>query len=83
MKDPFADTGIFFIGSVIQNVAGSKKDNTSKEDKKIEGVEFNDEPKEHWPAEAVNYLAKETFFKDMEMGNLDLVTILLMDKFRL
>ncbi|WP_100619534.1 NEAT domain-containing leucine-rich repeat protein [Bacillus cereus] len=62
VKDPFADTGIFFTGSVIQNVVESKDGNTSKEDEKTEVVEFKDVPKGHWSEEAINYLAKEKLF---------------------
>ncbi|MFF1991068.1 NEAT domain-containing leucine-rich repeat protein [Bacillus mycoides] len=69
VKDPFADTGIFFTGSVIQNVVESKEDNTSKEDEKIEAViEFNDVPKGHWSETAINYLAKEDIFKGYGNG---------------
>ena len=62
VKDPFADTGIFFTGSVIQNVVESKDGNTSKEDEKTEVVEFKDVPKGHWSEKAINYLAKEKLF---------------------
>ncbi|MEI5913475.1 NEAT domain-containing leucine-rich repeat protein [Bacillus albus] len=62
VKDPFADTGIFFTGSVIQNVVESKDGNTSKEDKKTEVVEFKDVPNGHWSEEAINHLAKEKLF---------------------
>lgn len=68
VKDPFADTGIFFTGSVIQNVVESKEDNTSKEDEKIEVVEFKDVPKGHWSEKAINYLAKEDIFKGYGNG---------------
>ncbi|MFK4308269.1 internalin A [Bacillus sp. RC242] len=69
VKDPFADTGIFFTGSVIQNVVESKEDNPSKEDEKIEAViEFNDVPKGHWSETAINYLAKEDIFKGYGNG---------------
>ncbi|OJE49201.1 internalin [Bacillus proteolyticus] len=68
VKDPFADTGIFFTGSVIQNVVESKGDNTSKEDEKVEVVEFKDVPKGHWSEEAINYLAKENIFKGYGNG---------------
>lgn len=74
VKDPFADTGIFFTGSVIQNVVESKGDNnskennTSKEDEKVEVVEFKDVPKGHWSEEAIHYLAKENIFKGYGNG---------------
>ncbi|ARJ21057.1 NEAT domain-containing leucine-rich repeat protein [Bacillus mycoides] len=74
VKDPFADTGIFFTGSVIQNVVeskgdnNSKEDNTSKEDEKVEVVEFKDVPKGHWSEEAIHYLAKENIFKGYGNG---------------
>jgi len=68
VKDPFADTGIFFTGSVIQNVVESKGDNTSKEDEKLEVVEFKDVPKGHWSEEAIHYLAKENIFKGYGNG---------------
>ncbi|PJZ21336.1 NEAT domain-containing leucine-rich repeat protein [Bacillus cereus] len=68
VKDPFADTGIFFTGSVIQNVVESQGDNTSKEDEKVEAVEFKDVPKGHWSEEAINYLAKENIFKGYGNG---------------
>ncbi|MDM5432421.1 NEAT domain-containing leucine-rich repeat protein [Bacillus hominis] len=69
VKDPFADTGIFFTGSVIQNVVESKEDNTSKEDEEIEAViEFKDVPKGHWSEAAINYLAKENIFKGYGNG---------------
>ncbi|HDR7796946.1 TPA: NEAT domain-containing leucine-rich repeat protein [Bacillus tropicus] len=62
VKDPFADTGIFFTGSVIQNVV------ESKEDEKIEAVVFKDVPKGHWSEEAIHYLAKENIFKGYGNG---------------
>ncbi|HFK1735090.1 TPA: NEAT domain-containing leucine-rich repeat protein [Bacillus pacificus] len=68
VKDPFADTGIFFTGSVIQNVVESKEDNNSKEDEKVEVVEFKDVPKGHWSEEAIHYLAKENIFKGYGNG---------------
>ncbi|GIX57378.1 internalin [Bacillus paranthracis] len=74
VKDPFADTGIFFTGSVIQNVVESKEDNTSKEDnnskedEKVGVVEFKDVPKGHWSEEAIHYLAKENIFKGYGNG---------------
>ena len=68
VKDPFADTGIFFTGSVIQNVVESKGDNTSKEDEKVEVVEFKDVPKGHWSEEAIHYLTKENIFKGYGNG---------------
>ncbi|MES5895201.1 MULTISPECIES: NEAT domain-containing leucine-rich repeat protein [Bacillus cereus group] len=69
VKDPFADTGIFFTGSVIQNVVESKEDNTSKEDEEIEAViEFKDVPKGHWSEAAINYLANENIFKGYGNG---------------
>lgn len=68
VKDPFADTGIFFTGSVIQNVVESQGDNTSKEDEKVEAVEFKDVPKGHWSEEAITYLAKENIFKGYGNG---------------
>ncbi|MBJ8051443.1 NEAT domain-containing leucine-rich repeat protein [Bacillus cereus] len=69
VKDPFADTGIFFTGSVIQNVVESKEDNTSKEDEEIEAViEFKDVPKGHWSEAAINYLANENNFKGYGNG---------------
>ncbi|WP_142339980.1 NEAT domain-containing leucine-rich repeat protein [Bacillus cereus] len=68
VKAPFADTGIFFTGSVIQNVVEGKEDNTSKEDEKIEVVEFKDVPKGHWSEKAINYLAKEDIFKGYGNG---------------
>ncbi|MEK7017553.1 NEAT domain-containing leucine-rich repeat protein [Bacillus sp. FSL R9-9410] len=69
VKDPFADTGIFFTGSVIQNVVESKEDNTSKEDEEIEAIiEFKDVPKGHWSEAAINYLAKENIFKGYGNG---------------
>ncbi|EJR37168.1 NEAT domain-containing leucine-rich repeat protein [Bacillus mycoides] len=68
VKDPFADTGIFFTGSVIQNVVESKGDNNSKEDEKVEVVEFKDVPKGHWSEEAIHYLAKENIFKGYGNG---------------
>ncbi|SME05587.1 Internalin-A precursor [Bacillus mobilis] len=68
VKDPFADTGIFFTGSVIQNVVEDKGDNTSKEDEKVEVVEFKDVPKGHWSEEAIHYLAKENIFKGYGNG---------------
>lgn len=54
VKDPFADTGIFFTGSVIQNVVNEKVAE--------EVIEFKDVPKGHWSEEAINYLAKEKLF---------------------
>ncbi|MET7017181.1 NEAT domain-containing leucine-rich repeat protein [Bacillus mycoides] len=54
VKDPFADTGIFFTGSVIQNVVNEKVVE--------EVIEFKDVPKGHWSEEAINYLAKEKLF---------------------
>ena len=54
VKDPFADTGIFFTGSVIQNVVNEKVEE--------EVIEFKDVPKGHWSEEAINYLAKEKLF---------------------
>ncbi|MBE7102914.1 NEAT domain-containing leucine-rich repeat protein [Bacillus cereus] len=69
VKDPFADTGIFFTGSIIQNVVEGKEDNTSKEDEEIEAVtEFKDVPKGHWSEEAINYLANENIFKGYGNG---------------
>ncbi|PGM90357.1 NEAT domain-containing leucine-rich repeat protein [Bacillus cereus] len=69
VKDPFADTGIFFTGSVIQNVVESKEGNTSKEDEEIEAViEFKDVPKGHWSEAAINYLANENIFKGYGNG---------------
>ncbi|EJQ53589.1 hypothetical protein IEQ_01087 [Bacillus cereus BAG6X1-2] len=69
VKDPFADTGIFFTGSVIQNVVESKEDNTSKEDEEIEAViEFKDVPKGHWSEAAINHLANENIFKGYGNG---------------
>lgn len=69
VKDPFADTGIFFTGSVIQNVVEGKEGNTTKEDEKIEVVAFKDVPKGHWSEEAIHYLAKENIFKGYGNGN--------------
>ncbi|HDR7632061.1 TPA: NEAT domain-containing leucine-rich repeat protein [Bacillus mycoides] len=54
VKDPFADTGIFFTGSIIQNVVNEKVVE--------EVIEFKDVPKGHWSEEAINYLAKEKLF---------------------
>ncbi len=54
VKDPFADTGIFFTGSVIQNVVNEKVAE--------EVIEFKDVPKGHWSEKAINYLAKEKLF---------------------
>lgn len=54
VKDPFEDTGIFFTGSVIQNVVNEKVVE--------EVIEFKDVPKGHWSEEAINYLAKEKLF---------------------
>jgi internalin A len=69
VKDPFADTGIFFTGSIIQNVVESKVDNASKEDEEIEAVtEFKDVPKGHWSEAAINYLANENIFKGYGNG---------------
>ncbi len=75
VKDPFADTGIFFTGSVIQNVIEGKEDNTSQEDDTSkedntsqEEVEFADVPKGHWSEEAIHYLAKENIFKGYGNG---------------
>ncbi|MDR4149181.1 NEAT domain-containing leucine-rich repeat protein [Bacillus thuringiensis] len=74
VKDPYADTGIFFTGSVIQNVVESKEDNTpkedstSKEEEKIEVVGFKDVPKGHWSEEAINHLTKENIFKGYGNG---------------
>lgn len=68
VKDPYADTGIFFTGSVIQNVVESKEDNTSKEEEKVEVIEFKDVPKGHWSEEAINHLAKDNIFKGYGNG---------------
>lgn len=54
VKDPFADTGIFFTGSVIQNVVNQKVSE--------EVIEFKDVPKGHWSEKAINHLAKEKIF---------------------
>ncbi|HDR6298394.1 NEAT domain-containing leucine-rich repeat protein [Bacillus cereus group sp. RP37] len=54
VKDPFADTGIFFTGSVIQNVVNGKVAE--------EVMEFKDVPKGHWSEQAINHLAKEKLF---------------------
>ncbi|WP_439022838.1 NEAT domain-containing leucine-rich repeat protein [Bacillus thuringiensis] len=54
VKDPFADTGIFFTGSVIQNVVNQKVFE--------EVIEFKDVPKGHWSEKAINHLAKEKIF---------------------
>ncbi|QWU44194.1 NEAT domain-containing leucine-rich repeat protein [Bacillus sp. NP247] len=54
VKDPFADTGIFFTGSVIQNVVNEKVAE--------EVIEFKDVPKGHWSEKAINHLAKEKLF---------------------
>ncbi|WP_226545697.1 NEAT domain-containing leucine-rich repeat protein [Bacillus thuringiensis] len=54
VKDPFADTGIFFTGSVIQKVVNEKVAE--------EVIEFKDLPKGHWSEKAINYLAKEKLF---------------------
>ncbi|PGO34082.1 NEAT domain-containing leucine-rich repeat protein [Bacillus cereus] len=54
VKDPFADTGIFFTGSVIQNVVNEKVAE--------EVIEFKDVPKGHWSEEAINYLAEKKLF---------------------
>ncbi|WP_205417194.1 S-layer homology domain-containing protein, partial [Klebsiella pneumoniae] len=54
MKDPFADTGIFFTGSVIQKVVNEKVAE--------EVIEFKDLPKGHWSEKAINHLAKEKLF---------------------
>ncbi|MGH0540330.1 NEAT domain-containing leucine-rich repeat protein [Bacillus cereus] len=54
VKDPFADTGIFFTGSVIQNVVNEKVAE--------EVMEFKDVPKGHWSEQAINHLAKEKLF---------------------
>lgn len=54
VKDPFADTGIFFTGSVIQKVVNEKVAE--------EVIEFKDVPKGHWSEKAINHLAKEKLF---------------------
>ncbi|MCU5376473.1 NEAT domain-containing leucine-rich repeat protein [Bacillus cereus] len=54
VKDPFADTGIFFTGSVIQKVVNEKVVE--------EVIEFKDVPKGHWSEKAINHLAKEKLF---------------------
>ncbi|SCV19037.1 Internalin [Bacillus cereus] len=54
VKDPFADTGIFFTGSVIQNVVNGKVAE--------EVMEFKNVPKGHWSEQAINHLAKEKLF---------------------
>ncbi|SCM92972.1 Uncharacterized protein BCF24048_01359 [Bacillus cereus] len=54
VKDPFADTGIFFTGSVIQKVVNEKVAE--------EVIEFKDLPKGHWSEKAINHLAKEKLF---------------------
>ncbi|MED0950245.1 NEAT domain-containing leucine-rich repeat protein [Bacillus mobilis] len=54
VKDPFADTGIFFTGSVIQKVINEKVAE--------EVIEFKDVPKGHWSEKAINHLAKEKLF---------------------
>ena len=53
---------------MIQNVVESKEDNNSKEDEKVEVVEFKDVPKGHWSEEAIHYLAKENIFKGYGNG---------------
>ncbi|KFN02605.1 NEAT domain-containing leucine-rich repeat protein [Bacillus clarus] len=58
VKEPFADTGIFFTGKVIQNVVEAKE----------EEVAFKDVPKGHWSEEAIKYLAKENIFKGYGNG---------------
>lgn len=70
VKDPFADTGIFFTGSVIQNMVESKENNTSKEDEKIEAVvEFKDVPIGHWAEGYVKALADNNISKGDGKGN--------------
>lgn len=54
VKDPFADTGIFFTGSVIQKVVNEKVAE--------EVIGFKDVPKGHWSEKAINHLAKEKLF---------------------
>ncbi|PEW79080.1 NEAT domain-containing leucine-rich repeat protein [Bacillus cereus] len=54
VKDPFADTGIFFTGSAIQKVVNEKVAE--------EVIEFKDVPKGHWSEKAINHLAKEKLF---------------------
>ncbi|SCC04720.1 NEAT domain-containing leucine-rich repeat protein [Bacillus wiedmannii] len=60
VKDPFADTGIFFTGSVIQKVVNEKVAE--------EVIEFKDVPKGHWSEKAINHLAKEKLFVGYRNG---------------